>query len=92
MGIKLRQMAISKGKSCAMLATYCGQARPSAAYGTPTVGPMRDMDATMGALGATMSAKAATMIAKAATMIARAATICAQGATMSAKRRTLRKP
>ena len=99
MGIKLRQMAISKGKSCAMLATYCGQARPSAAYGTPTVGPearqvrprsamddsLRNMDASMPATDASLRAMDATLSALGATMTAKAAIMSAKAAIMSAK-------
>ena len=65
-----------------MLATYCGQARPSAAYGTPTVRPMRDlgrpeapqvrprsaMDDSIRNMDASMRAMDATMRAMDATM------------------------
>ena len=82
-----------------MLATYCGQARPSAAYGTPTVGPMRDlrrpeapqvrprsaMDDSIRNMDASMRATDAFMRAMDATLSALGATMSAKAAIMSAK-------
>ena len=82
-----------------MLATYCGQARPSAAYGTPTVGPMRDlrrpearqvrprsaMDGSLRNMDASMPATDASMRAMDATLSALGATMTAKAAIMSAK-------
>ena len=82
-----------------MLATWCGPARPSAAYGTPTVGPMRDlgrpeapqvrprsaMDGFLRNMDASMRATDASMRAMDATLSALGATMSAKAAIMSAK-------
>ena len=92
-------MAISKGKSCATLVTYCGPAQPSAVYETPTVGPMRDlgrpeapqvrprsaMDGSLRNMDASMRATDASMRAMDATLRALGATMSAKAAIMSAK-------
>ena len=102
LGIKLRQTAISKGKSCVTLATWCGPARPSAAYRTPTVRPMRDLGrpeapqlrprrAMAGhgrAMDASMRAMDAPMSPMDTSMRDMDATMGALGATMSAKAAT----